>query len=380
MFGYCSFVHRNRLFLSFAFIAFALLTACTQQTKPVGPKFTGRLLLLSGEPANGANLVELTAAGAGYNLATLTGGVFEATASPDRTHLIYSTKSEILLRELSTGAVKSLIKSESYCLAWAPDGKHFSYKQKIADETNGAATKLFVSDLEGKTKLIWDDPFDPTVQPSGAGDSARSSGCAQWIAPDRLVFDRLVGVVAKPKTTGEPLKPNTTTVAVVGEAVKLTDSARKWSVEAACPTGGAVFIRPADQGQPILIARRLDDFKTVDPKPIDCSSCRFVGFAAQSCLPFFLQDATSTSTDLVSLNPTSWQRQRAATVHQTFSPNARVVIKSSARLMVIGDVPAKLLLIDTESGDLMPFFPESATAARNAGPLQSPVPVVWIEN
>jgi len=74
----------------------ALIGACTQETKTTAPKFTGRLLLLTGEPANGANLVELTAAETGSNLSTITGGVFEAVPSPDQTRLLYTTKDEIL--------------------------------------------------------------------------------------------------------------------------------------------------------------------------------------------------------------------------------------------------------------------------------------------
>jgi hypothetical protein len=52
------------------------------------------------------------------------------------------------------------------------------------------------------------------------------------------------------------------------------------------------------------------------------------------------------------------------------------VIKSSARLAVAGDTPDKLLLIDTESGEVTPFF---KSAAANGIALVSPVPVVWIE-
>lgn len=38
-----------------------LIAACTQKTQPVGPKFKGRLLVLSGDSATGMNLLELTA-------------------------------------------------------------------------------------------------------------------------------------------------------------------------------------------------------------------------------------------------------------------------------------------------------------------------------
>src|SRR5690242_9784025 len=106
-------VHQLGLYrLALLIIFSALIGACTQETKTTAPKFTGRLLLLSGEPANGANLVELTAAGAAYNLSTITGGIFEAVPSPDQTRLLYTTKDEIMLRDLRGGTVKSLIKGE----------------------------------------------------------------------------------------------------------------------------------------------------------------------------------------------------------------------------------------------------------------------------
>ena len=97
-------------------------------------------------------------------------------------------------------------------------------------------------------------------------------------------------------------------------------------------------------------------------------------------MPFFIEDATSTSTDLFSLNPTNWQRQRGTRISQAFSVNAKMLIKSSARLMIAGDSPDLLLLIDTESGESVPFFPKSAAPPTSEGRLRSPAPIVWIEN
>src|SRR5207249_3582162 len=176
--------------------------------------------------------------------------------------------------------------------------------------------------------------------------TAGSFGCAHWIAPDRLIFDRFLGAVPKQNKGGEALKPNTTTLAILSDSVKLIDTQRKWSIESICQAGTIAFLRPHDQAQPLLIARSLDNLKTLDPSPAPCSGCRFVGFAAQSCVPFFIEDATSTSTDLFSLNPTNWQRQRGTRISQAFSLNAKMLIKSSARLMIVGDTPASLLLVD----------------------------------
>lgn len=340
-------------------IACALVGACSQPTVPVAPKFSGRLLLLSGDQTTGADLLELTAAGSTFSLSPLAKGVIEAAASADQTRLLYATKDEILLRDLRTSAVKSLLNGESFCLAWSPDGKRFSYKQR-----SEASTRLYASDLEGKTKLVWDDTkTNETV----------SRSCAYWAGPDKLVFDRL-GLSQK---TGSHVKPNTTTLATVSNSVTLADTEKKWSVEGICTTGAA-FLR-SDQGQ-TLIAKSLDNLKTANPSSGPCSGCRFVGFAAKSCVPFFIEDDTSTSTILFYLNPTNWQRQRGATIKQTFSPAARMLINSSARLMIVADAPASLLLVNTESGKIVPFFPKTAGTTPGDGPLRSPIPVVWIEN
>ena len=91
-------------------------------------------------------------------------------------------------------------------------------------------------------------------------------------------------------------------------------------------------------------------------------------------MPFFISQSLSTTTDLFSLNPTNWQRLRTASITYTFSASAKFLIKSSAKLMVAGDAPDKLLLIDTESGDATPLVRSGDKK------LMSPVPIVWIES
>jgi len=380
-------MHRLRRYcIGIIVISCGLIGACTRQPLSVGPRFSGRLLLLAGENTNGANLFEVSAdpTGSTYNYSIVTSGVFEAAASPDRTRLLYTTKDGILLRDLRTGAVKPLVKGESYCLAWAPDSNRFSYKQqshaneKASISDAGATTKLYVSDLDGKAKLIWEELFADYGTGQSPVPEREASGCAQWIAPDRLVFDRFLGALPKQKKGAEAPKPNTTTLAILSDPVKLSDTDRKWSIESICQVGAAALLRPHDQAQPILLAKSLEPLKTLDPSPAPCSGCRFVGFAAQSCVPFFIEDAASSS-ELFYLNPTNWQRQRGTRIDKTFSGTAKMLIKSSARLMIVGDIPATLLLVDTESGEFVPFFPKSSGSAANPE-LLSPRPVVWIEN
>jgi hypothetical protein len=338
----------------FYLVACILVTACSEPPKPSGPQFKGRVLLLTGDPSQGAALAELTQAGDGYNLATLTAGVKEAAASPDQTRLLYATKDEISVRDLASGSITSLVKGESTCLAWAPDGSHFSYQQR-----SGNSTKLYVADVTGKAQLVLDDPNG-------------TRHCARWISKDRLVLDRFVGLTTR--KGAEPLKPNTSTVVTIGETVKLKDTSRKWSIESVCAKSNEGFVRSADQGR-LLIAKIIDRFESLDPAPAPCSECQFIGYAAQSCAPFFIEQPTSTTTELFFLNPTNWQKQRPTSITWIFT-NAKFLINSSARLMVAGDAPDKLLLIDTESGEVTRFFQNPA--ARGIV-LVSPVPIVWIE-
>ena len=340
----------------------SMIAACSEKTAPAGPKFKGRVLFLSGNEATGRDLMELTAgANDTFNYTTVTSGVFEATASPDQSQLLYSTKGEIHLRDLGSGAVKSPIKGQGYCLAWSPDGKRFSYKQR-----SESSIKLFASNLEGSAKLVWEER-SADKQPVGQSAAADVSGCAFWVAPEKLIFDRF----GPSQKKGGDVKPNTTTLATIGDSVNLVDAEKKWSVEGICKTGNAI-LRSQDQGK-ILIAKSLESIKTVNPTSGPCSGCRFVGFAAQSCVPFFLEENSRDSSDLFSLNPTNWQRQRGAHIGQPFSLAAKLLINSSTRLMVAGDAPSSLLLVDTESGDITSLAPKTNTQ------LTSPVPVVWIE-
>ena len=347
----------NRFFIFSVVLALGLLTACTQETKPSGPTFSGRLFFLSGDKNKGADLAELTAApgGPANNYQVVTSGILEAVASNDQSKLLYATKDGIMLRDFGSGAVKSLVKGDSFCLAWAPDGNHFSYKQKSGD-----TTKLYAADLEGKAKLILDYPND-------------STDCARWISADRVVFDRFVG--AAQKKTNEQLKSNTTTVATIGDPVKLKDTPRKWTVESLCAKSNNGFLRSADQGK-LLIGKNIDHFESLDPSAAPCSECRFVGYAAQSCTPFFVEQPTSTTTDLFYLNPTNWQKQRPSAVNRSFSPNAKALIKSSAKLMIIGDA-GDLFLVDTESGAIISLLGKTGEGSSEPG--DQKVPVVWIE-
>jgi hypothetical protein len=365
-------MHQTRFIIIGVFLL-ALIAACSQPTVPSGPKFSGRLLVLATLNTDAQNeeadLIEITAGpNSTFNRSTVTTRVVEAAASPDQTQLLFATKDAISLRDLRNGEVKELVKGENYCLAWAPGGKRFSYKQSEPRKTT-----YFAADLNGKTTVVWEDLFaDNRTANQGTLHPAPDTGCPHWVAPDKLVFDRM----GPSQKRGVDVKPNTTTLAVLDDSVKLTDTEKKWSVEGVCEKGTAFLRSPEGE---ILIAKSLENLKTANPTSGPCSSCRFVDFAAKSCVPFFIEDSSSTSSELFYLNPANWQRQRSTHIGQPFSVSARMLINSAARLMVAGDVPASLWLIDTESGDITPFFPKPGAPMMSDGSLRNPRPVVWIE-
>jgi hypothetical protein len=347
-----------------------MIAACSQKPTPVGPKFKGRVLYLSGQSSTGMDLRELTTGpNDSFQSTSITSGVFEAAASPDQTALLYATKDEILLRDLRNGEVKPLVKGETFCLAWSPDGKRFSYKQR-----GPGSTGLYATELDGRAKLVWEARWTDkrATNQSSARLTVDSLGCAQWVAPDKLVFDRF----GPSQVRGGDVKPNSTTLATVSDSVKLVNTEKRWSVEGVCKTGSA-FLR-SKEGQ-IQIAKNLENLKTVNPTSGPCSSCRFLGFAAQSCVPFFIEDSSSTSSEVFSLNPTNWQRQRAAHIGQPFSSSVKALINSSARLMVVGDIHGTLVLVDTESGEVTSFFPKPVGSTEGGGETTLATPIVWIE-
>ena len=352
-----------------AIILCSMIAACTRKSEWTGPKFSGRLLVLARDGDLNSDLIEITlGANSTYNHTVITSGVFYAAASPDQTRLLYSTRDGIFLRDLSKGAVKQLApraEGGNYCLAWSPDSNRFSFRSSESHQP-AARAHLYVSDLDGKTKLIWE---------SWVG-GVPSDCDVHWIAPDRLIFDRVVGAAPQKEKAGEVLLANTTTVAILGDPVKFVDTDKTWSIDGVCQFGNAAVVRPQHKDYPVFIAKNLDDLKTLNPSQV-CSNCRFVGFAAKSCVPFFLETDNKTS-DIFSLNTMNWQRQRAAHINRVFSAAAaNIMISSSARLMVVGSGKS-LFLVDTESGDVEPFFPKSFDEILNKR-IISIEPIVWLE-
>jgi hypothetical protein len=347
----------------------SMIAACTRKKEWAGPKFTGRLLVNAREfEYNRSDLIEITpAANSTYNQTVIIGGVWEAVASPDQTRLLYATKDGIFLRDLSTSAVKQLAPATggaTSCLAWSPDSNRFSFRSSESNKKSARAN-LYVSDLDGKTKLIWE---------SWVG-GVPSDCDVHWLAPDHLIFDRVVGAAPQKEKAGEVLLANTTTVAILGDSVKFVDTEKTWSIDGVCQYGNTAVVRPQHKDDPVSIAKNLDNLKTLNPSRV-CSHCRFVGFAAKSCVPFFLETDDKNS-DLFSLNTINWQRQRAAHITGALSGVAYTLISSSARLMVLGSGKS-LFLVDTESGDVQPFFPKPFDEILNKRIINIE-PIVWLE-
>jgi hypothetical protein len=364
-------MNKTRFFITGVLIlCCGVIPACTRKKEWTGPKFSGRLLVLAVDWDLHADLIEITAGpNSTYNHTVINSDFFSAAVSPDQTRLLYSKREGLFLRDLHSGVDKQIAPSaggSNRCLAWSPDSNRFSFRSGESHQ-RAARASLYVSDLDGKTKLIWE---------SWVGGV--SSDCdVFWIAPDRLVFDRVLGAAPQQEKAGEVLLANTATVASLGDPVKFVDTDKKWSVDGVCQFGDVAVVRPDHKERPVFVAKTLDDLKTLKPSQV-CSDCRFVGFAAKSCVPFFMATDFVKSTDLFSLNPSDWRAQKPARINQVFSTTDDTMINSSARLMAVGSGDS-LFLVDTQSGDVAPFFPKSFASILNKR-IIAVEPIVWLEN
>jgi hypothetical protein len=318
-----------------------------------------------------ADLVELTP---GANEPThqklISSGMFEAVPSPDEQRLLYSNKDGVFVRDQAGGADRQLAPAAggtNRCLAWAPDGNRISFRASESHQRSARAW-LSVSDLNGKTKVIWESWVGGT-----------SSDCdVHWIAPDRLIFDRVLGVSAQQQKDGAVLIANTTTMVTLKEPISSIDMEARWSIRGICPVGKAAVLTPHHKDGPIAMATDLNDLKTLNPSPLSCSVCKFAGFAAKSCVPFFLSMGEGKNTGVFSLNPVNWQRQRMATIDQSLGMNSKSLVSSSAKLMVVGD-GSSLFLVNTDSGERTNLLPQTPVASSGKKVI-AVEPVLWIEH
>ena len=348
----------------------SMIAACTRKRAWTGPQFSGRLLVLAQDSDLHSDLIEITPApDSTYIHKVIMSDVFAATVSPDQTRLLYSHRDGLFLRELRTGDVEQVVPSADgtpRCLAWSPDSKRFSFRSSESQQRTVRAG-LYVSDLDDNTKLIWE---------SWVGGV--SSDCdVHWIAPDRLIFDRVLRATPQQEKVGEVLLANTTTVATLGDPVKFVDTDKAWSIDEVCQFGTTAIVRPQHKEYPVFVAKDLNDLKTLKPAQA-CADCRFAGFAARTCVPFFMSSDLKTSSDLFSLSPVDGKPQKTTRINQVFAITAKMMINSSAGLMAVGSGDS-LFLVDTASGNVEPFFPRSFSASLNKR-IISIQPIGWFEN
>src|SRR5207253_474411 len=164
----------------------SMIAACTRKRAWTGPRFSGRLLVLAEDWDFHSDLIEITPGpNSTYNHTVITSGLFQAAASPDQTRLLYSTREGLFLRDLRSGVDKQMAPyagGTNRCLAWSPDSKRFSFRSSESHQP-AARANLYVSDLDGKTQVIWE-----------SWTGGVSSVCeVPWIARDRFICDRVGG-------------------------------------------------------------------------------------------------------------------------------------------------------------------------------------------
>jgi hypothetical protein len=170
--------------------------------------------------------------------------------------------SEAVERQMAKEAVAEDIPEKCDSLSWATDGLTFSYTFK---------NHLFVSDLNGKTRRVWSAPqaaYDLYINGRYSATNQRQGmlGGAVWVSPNSFVFQRFAGVM--PERLPEKidlLADNTSTLAVIGEEIRLTDYPKRIYAYEACPRGPHVLFRN-DPADPQMISSDFAHIDTVPPR------------------------------------------------------------------------------------------------------------------
>ncbi len=249
------------------------------------PPFSGRLVVRLGNEIhelaatpNGNAEVRLLA-----RLCEGCGGEQEAAVSPNGRFLAYSVEEWIegfpeqrtMLLDLRSGEEEPVLLDERYrakCLAWSPDGSRLSY-------TEG---HLFVASLRAgryRSRRVYETP---SAVYTGATRIFADVGCAVWLGPERLVFQRFEGEMPQSIVPGRGPEPNGTSLATLGPSLELASTSRLLEVSSVCATGEYVLFE-----DDALLAPGLRGLSAMRPRRVyGGEEVLASGFLPGTCTPY----------------------------------------------------------------------------------------------
>ena len=380
--------HLNGLLLRVGLLSViaGLLLSCGMSHSP---QFRGSLLFLAGTMSTdqGLKLVELNAIPdrATYSSSIIASNVSEAVLAPDGIHLLYTARDGVFIRDLQTGSTTK-VGANGDCPEWAPDSKHFSLREYLprSDKQVGSRGRLQVFDLNGTAKSIWEDSAEPYGFASQHSETAVGmSGCAKWIAPDRLVFERFTGPFPAQKMAGEYIKPNTTSIAILGEPLRFIDARKEYLVAGVCPFGSTSVLQKADDSS-LFVSPGFNDFPVLGPLRVSCTQCSFVGFD-RSCSPYFFERVSDSKEHIFRVDNASLLKMPNLDLNieqlSTGSLPEAVISASGTKIAIAPTFRGELNFVDLATGrSAVILDSEIEPAGQNHGFLDSNTRLVaWVD-
>lgn len=249
------------------------------------PPFSGRLIVRLGDEVHELAAGPNGAVGARL-LATLCercGGEQEAAVSPNGRFLAYSVEEYIegfpehrtMLLDLRSGEENPFLLQQRYpakCLAWSPDGSRLSW-------TEG---HLFVGGLsvgQVRSRLVYETP---NALYTGNVRIFAGVGCAVWLGPERLLFQRFEGEMPQSIVPGRGPEPNGTSLATLRPRLELASTSRLLEVSSACATGQYVLFE-----DDALLAPGLRGLSAMRPRRVyGGEEVLASGFLPGTCTPY----------------------------------------------------------------------------------------------
>lgn len=314
----------------------ALSPTSTPTETPIPlPSFKGRLIV--GHPDGMFALVNDSATATLKEIEIPAKWSDTVSVSPDFHFLISSDVTEgTQIVDLSTYQVTNLFPDLVDCLQWASDSKRFVFRYR-------QTPSIYIYDITSKTPtLIYAPPSATYLTTIQYGDVQ----CPYWIGKNRLLFDRFIGSMPSSITIpGAPeLAANTTSLAVIGDEIKIIDSPERVYLIDVSDDETLVLISKQDQ---IYIANSFDDFTNMNLRslahlPIRDTSGQFIsksnGIIVENDHEIFFLDRESLETTQTFSKPPDWQLYSFRNGEWMGSPNDAIIIWDLNGNLVIGDL------------------------------------------